>query len=82
MIAEILSRLKKPPVFHDCEFNIEGLEVFGVERTADYRTLIGFKDSQGEHVEYYLPASPDKHAEILKRFRDKIKTAVEEERKR
>ena len=74
------------PNWNDGEFDITNMDVFSIERTTDNRqTLIGFwgwqtvqqghggEDSVTRELhEWYLPVSPDKHAELLRRFRAKI----------
>ncbi len=59
--------------YPECEFNIEGKDVFSIERDT-YRdiTLIGFTDNNGENVTWNLPISPQAHDALVRRFRAKI----------
>ena len=59
--------------YPECEFHIEGKDVFSIERdTKQDVTIIGFTNSQGEDGEWNLPISPQAHDALVRRFRAKI----------
>jgi hypothetical protein len=67
---------RKPRQFHDGEFDIEGENVVSVERSADGNyTLIGLRRCRRQKIDaWYLPVSPEKHADLVRRFRSKLQT--------
>ena len=66
---------KPPRVYSDGEFDIEGQSVSAIKRDNKRDvTIIGYYLKEGKNLsgEWSLPVSPEKHAELLRRFRAKI----------
>jgi len=67
-----------PKPYSDGEFDIEGREVFSIERDTEAdHTVIGWFVPDGDtgnwsNQEWYLPVSPAKHDELVARFRAKL----------
>lgn len=55
----------------DAEFNIDGLEVYGIERR-DGETLISYFNSKGKSREFYVTCPLSTHRRMLAQFRQKL----------
>lgn len=58
------------------EFDIEGMSVYAIERTANNETTIGYKMNIGskiEALEWTMCCSIKQHNALVKRLKDKIK---------
>lgn len=62
----------KKAVFFDSEFDIEGEEVFAVDRDEEGDTCISYYDKLGANQECFLLTTIEKHNDYVNRYRRKL----------
>ncbi len=72
MIKRIIRYLTVPSPIPDAEFDIENLNVYAIERSSYNTSTISYC-REGKISNYFLICSEEKHTELIKRIRAKLK---------
>lgn len=75
MIKEILMKrlgLNKTQPSTEAEFDVEGLDVFAVEREADGHTLFTYYNSEGNQHDFFCITTDEQHRAFVARLTAKI----------
>lgn len=69
--SESAPKTAPEPVFYEADFDIEHVDVIGIERRDD-ETIIGYISPKGGIQQWFTPCDLNKHADLVRRFRAKI----------